>query len=630
MKSKSTRDTIVLCLIVFGSLAISGGLGTWLVRGLILERGPRFLRPGPTHGYHAATFWKGELWYYNYTLAEPGRIRTSHIQRRVLETGEDRESNLALPNESNVYFAATADRLWIIGNQVYETDGQSILQTSPALPPAPPGPSGMQTLICNYFLLDGVLSSIREYQPECYRIVQLVDGQWLDGLEVILPGLNRRWLDDERQQRKVLAPRTCDNSQPSGTSASRLEITVIPDHRRLHLVAIDGNFMAYRAGFESLEIANESASALIPANAPPEASGWEYVADKSFWPFYSAAAFRGAPVIVAFEADLQDSNNMGPCRVWMRMVRDRFDAIGDVIPRIPQQQPPYPILVSSPNHDVCYLLSQHEMQGTEVFAVEETGLRKLPRDLPGYEWPMIAWFVRLGIAIGAAWLTHLVLLVIGMGWFQSYQDRVIVSGNGSATLGSIPRRAVARGIDLALVLSPMILQVVLLMGTADPVDVSHELWQQESKVTGIPDNNWRTNYQFLIRNNWRYPALVYSTMQWSLFGSMIVWFMLVALEGAYGVTPGKWLCGLRTMRTTLRPCGLARVILRDVLLCVDLVLLLTPIPAVVGCFLSPHRQRWGDRVADTVVVEARSLRTRSTGDAVDSQAACIQISSMVG
>ena len=113
----------------------------------------------------------------------------------------------------------------------------------------------------------------------------------------------------------------------------------------------------------------------------------------------------------------------------------------------------------------------------------------------------------------------------------------------------------------------------------------------------------------------------YVALQWSILGSLAVWFVLVVVEGAYGVTPGKWLCGLRTKRTTLRPCGFARAILRDVLLCIDVPFLLTPIPAVLSCAGTSHRQRLGDRVADTVVVETRSSRVFSPGEAVVPQGA---------
>lgn len=621
MKPKSTRATIVLCLIVFGSLAISGGLGAWLVRGLIAERGPGFQRPGAARGYYGATIWKGELWYIKHTPTKPGQVPQFHIHRRNLETGQDHRVNLALtdfPGE----LVATEDRLWMIGADVYESDGQSIQRTGPALPHPQTWPSGSPTLVCNYFVQYGVLSSVREFQPERYRLVHLIEGQWLDGLEVILPGLNRVWEDDEHRKRKVLAPRTCVIPSATFATLTTPALTVVPDGDRLHLIVLDlfMGFMAYRDGFEFPETALDSASALMPTNAPPEASGWEFVGEKVTLALQSATVLRGVPVIVASYQVQKNGVFEGTVfgRGWKRVARDRFEVIGDVHARFSS----FLVVVSSPNHDDCYLLGQHSMQGAGVFAVEESGLRRLPHDLPGGEWPMIMWFIRFGIVLGIAWLTHLVVIVIGIGWFQTQQDRVIVSGHGAATVASVPRRAVARGIDLTLILLPLALHVGSLVHSADPVAVSHELWQQESRVTSIPRNNWQSNY-FLIRINRRHLASAYATKQWSILGSLAVWFVFVAVEGAYGVTPGKWLCGLRTMRTTLRPCGFARAILRDVLLCIDVPLLLTPIPAVLSCAGTPHRQRLGDRMADTVVVEACSSRALSPNDAVVPQGACI-------
>ena len=617
MKRNSTGDTIVLCVIVFSSLAVVGGLGAWLVHSVIAERGSEFKLPGPTHVYSGAALWKGELWYSQYTKPEPGQQRECRIHRRNLVSGEDRETKLHLTDA--FVLLATEDRLWIIADNVYETDGESILRTSPQPPLDQPADSGAPTFYCNHFLLDGLLTMVREYQPERYRIVQLVEGRWRDGAEVILPGMNRKWLDDEQQQRKVLVPRTCANPQPPGALASSPELTVVPDGKRFHLLVNDParRFMAYRETFEFVETDGETPSALIPVNAPPDASGWEYVGEKPFMPLHSVAVLRGEPVIAGMQVDFPDISTSGPCRVLFHAGRDRFQWIGNV----PTRLPCFSVLVSSPNHDVCYLLSTHWMGGAEVFAVEESGLRKLPLDLPGDEWPMIVWYVRLGMAIVAAWLTHIVLLVIGIGWFQSRRDRVIGSGPGSATLGSVPRRAVARSIDLVLALLPVLLHVALLACTADPVSVTNDLWHQESRYTGIQLNNWQANYDLLIRNNRPYLAIAYAALQWSILGSLAVWFVFVAVEGAYGVTPGKWLCGLRTMRTTLRPCGFARAILRDVLLCIDIPFLLTPIPAVLSCARTPHRQRLGDRMADTVVVEARSIRAPLPGDAVVLQGA---------
>ena len=62
------------------------------------------------------------------------------------------------------------------------------------------------------------------------------------------------------------------------------------------------------------------------------------------------------------------------------------------------------------------------------------------------------------------------------------------------------------------------------------------------------------------------------------------------------------------MRTTLRPCGIARTLVSNVVYYVDLPLLLTPLPAAIRLMFSDHRQRLGDRVADTIVVRAGSVR----------------------
>jgi uncharacterized RDD family membrane protein YckC len=95
------------------------------------------------------------------------------------------------------------------------------------------------------------------------------------------------------------------------------------------------------------------------------------------------------------------------------------------------------------------------------------------------------------------------------------------------------------------------------------------------------------------------------------FGAMMA--ILVSLgclnvyaEGRFGITPGKWLMKIRTRNPKLRPCGLARAILRNVVRAVDFPLGLTPIPAAISLMFSETRQRLGDRIADTIVVQVDS------------------------
>ena len=44
---------------------------------------------------------------------------------------------------------------------------------------------------------------------------------------------------------------------------------------------------------------------------------------------------------------------------------------------------------------------------------------------------------------------------------------------------------------------------------------------------------------------------------------------MIASQAAWGVTPGKWLCPLKTVRTSLRPCGFPASLAREIVFFVD-------------------------------------------------------------
>jgi uncharacterized RDD family membrane protein YckC len=101
----------------------------------------------------------------------------------------------------------------------------------------------------------------------------------------------------------------------------------------------------------------------------------------------------------------------------------------------------------------------------------------------------------------------------------------------------------------------------------------------------------------------------------------LVWGFLfaavsTAMQGRTGLTPGKWCCGLRVVRSTLRPCDEARSLLRELLFPIDSLCVL-PIPAVASMLLSDGRQRWGDIAADTIVIVDRVKRNDSISESLD-------------
>jgi uncharacterized RDD family membrane protein YckC len=88
---------------------------------------------------------------------------------------------------------------------------------------------------------------------------------------------------------------------------------------------------------------------------------------------------------------------------------------------------------------------------------------------------------------------------------------------------------------------------------------------------------------------------------WWAFAFLVAF---VVTQARYGVTPGKLLCGLRVVRTTLRPCGMARALLRDLLLLIDTAFLLNLVPGITSILTTGCRQRLGDLAADTIVVRS--------------------------
>jgi uncharacterized RDD family membrane protein YckC len=102
---------------------------------------------------------------------------------------------------------------------------------------------------------------------------------------------------------------------------------------------------------------------------------------------------------------------------------------------------------------------------------------------------------------------------------------------------------------------------------------------------------------------------------------VILAFSLLLTQAYWGTTPGKWLCGIRLLRTTLQPCGVARVIVREALFWwVDVVCLCWWIPGIVGIALSEKRQRLGDLAADTIVIAQSRQNSKATSETKESHA----------
>lgn len=91
--------------------------------------------------------------------------------------------------------------------------------------------------------------------------------------------------------------------------------------------------------------------------------------------------------------------------------------------------------------------------------------------------------------------------------------------------------------------------------------------------------------------------------------SCVYFLYFFVFEWLLGATPGKFFTGLKVCRTDGSACGAKGALLRTLTRLIEVnPLLLGALPAALIIHRSELRQRWGDMLADTVVVEAGGRR----------------------
>jgi uncharacterized RDD family membrane protein YckC len=96
----------------------------------------------------------------------------------------------------------------------------------------------------------------------------------------------------------------------------------------------------------------------------------------------------------------------------------------------------------------------------------------------------------------------------------------------------------------------------------------------------------------------RFFAFVAAGFAWTLAA-----FLLFSVtEGLWGATPGKWLTGIRAIGTDLRPCGIGRALIRNLLKMVDG--FFNFLIGILMVAYTPDWQRLGDLAARTIVIRA--------------------------
>jgi uncharacterized RDD family membrane protein YckC len=151
-------------------------------------------------------------------------------------------------------------------------------------------------------------------------------------------------------------------------------------------------------------------------------------------------------------------------------------------------------------------------------------------------------------------------------------ERIIGGGDVAYEFASLFRRFLAMTLDNLLLLVPPSLMIALALPGLD-------------EISGNP---------------LRFILTIFSALALLFVGNFLYHSLL---EGLYGQTLGKKICGIRVLKADFSPCGLAAGFLRNLLRIADAFFYY--LVAIIAMATNLKWQRVGDVVADTVVVNVR-------------------------
>ena len=547
----------------------------------------------------------GELWHLSAPMSANTQflaIEEFQLHRLDLKTGIDRDTGIVVPFcartfVKDVLFLNTDDGIYEVVDKTVKRVADSPEKSAKFTKP---------------FAYNDQLTMVRGTDDGACRLIHLVDGHWIDGRKVLFPGAGRFWYWDDERDRLVLLPRT--SKEPPSANPEQLRLlnsgffglTVVQRGQQTHVFLPDDNtFSAYRNGFEFADEAAE-ASAMAPANSVADVSGWE--------PIQSAESHHER-----YHYDQMACDQLGPLFSKGGIVNDeapnyyytRRSPEGDFKPMKATGHNDWVrayFLCADPSSSDAYIIDCRPFDWGRftIRQIQGNVIHPAHVNLPGFGNKYLSRWKHLLGGFILAWLVHLAIIVGGTAWFTHNLPQA--TSSSVASFASVWRRFLALAVDLVPVIIVIMLIGFAQMNWPQPTteEVCNRLYNYERQLSGIDVSmSWSS-----LKLHWKSLAETFFPVvadKWTFFIVVLISTTLllltrIILEGRYGLTPGKWLLGIRTVSSTGRPCGIAASLLRTILYWIDLSCLVTPIPAAISIMLSPSRQRLGDRMADTVVI----------------------------
>lgn len=518
--------------------------------------------------YSHAALWQGRVYYPVRTTVGGATLKTGTLMSFDPEKGDTKELPWEIPTPCTG-LVARGDQLWIVSsNSVCLIDGDQMKEI-PAI--------ARFTLASEPFLYHGQIAVIDSGGRSAPRLFVFQNDNWVNLGTIAIPVAFHYSVVDGKN---VLV----SNAKSTTGRVPLLDLQVLSNGDKLHLFVSDGSVIAYRSG---LELA--LASALAPENVdltadPSNLEDWEVaclapanvgIGGKRNW---KASLVNDEPTVLATTSSsknlFQSFSLLGYRRVegeWKKTIESSIPAPIELF-AVSDGQKSY-----FGGHSLFGgMLRIHRVDNTEIVptgAVIKQPVAGFQKSIENGTW-LFQWIYWPGLLIFVLGVDRLM-----KAWrVAEYQFGLTV-----VQMASFVRRAIARVIDYWVYVSAIFL-VTWLFGLSGKENIEKNL---DRMYDFSPDG-------LMIRWIWLMLSLLLSVLLILIINS---W-----LQGRWGVTLGKWLCGIRTVRSTLRPCGFARAMLRELLLLADTLFVLSYIPATLLIAFTNCRQRIGDMVADTIVI----------------------------
>jgi uncharacterized RDD family membrane protein YckC len=518
--------------------------------------------------YSNAVLWKDKVWYPVAKIGPGNPFGKATLQSFDPESGSSAESKYVVPFPLSGLLAE-GDRLWAVTATTVtriEDDVATEIKTKRLL-----------NRFSQPFIYEDNLAIIDLGKNGPPMLLTFQNGDWTEVDAVVLPS---SFASSVVNGKTILVP--VPTSSP--VRASMLDLQVIADEGRIHLFLSDGAVVAYREGIEFAPV-----SALAPANGRDfpdfsNLSDWDAVCRvtpgigpaRNHW---KAGLIEGEPVVTTivtsgtniFSGVTLESYSK-TSGTWEKYASVPSAALLE--------------LLSASDGQKTYVAGQSIMQILRFQRLTKAGLTptgallKAPAvafQKPLERWALIgAWVYYIGMVVMAIIISRLMAI---------YRDARYQFGLTTVELASFTRRTIARLIDYFVYVIPMyFVNRAFGMGSQEQVE------QNMDRIFDSGPNG------FLLR--------LVTLMMFGLLAALTVLVVNSGLQARWGITLGKWICGIRTVQSTLRPCGFARAMVRELLLPVETLLANFSIPATLLIAFTEKRQRLGDLVADTVVIRA--------------------------